>query len=90
MSWQGPVLCGCGEDGALLLARRRRRTAGLLRHPSTLPSFEASARDFRAAGAGRKADGRFVCSYFGWGFDARSACADVSVTYRRIQLVRRR
>ena len=82
MSWQGPVFLVAAEDGALLLHAVVDATADWLpATPSTLPSFEAMRAIFALPVLGRKADGRFVCSYFGWGFDGAAVrAADVSVT----------
>jgi len=69
MRWQGPVFLVTAEDGRLLFHADTEPAADWA--PASRckpPNFEAMRRVFAMPVIGRRDDGSYVCSYFGWDF----------------------
>ena len=83
MYWDGPVFVIMTEAGALLLRAAVDATARWFPGRScTLPNFAAMQAVFSLPVLGRKSNGTYVRSHFGWGFDdaqVRSADACISI-----------
>lgn len=83
MWWQGPIFLITANTDALLLHAAVEAT-GPWSAGSTceLPNFQATRAIFALPIVGRKSDGTYVCSYFGWDFGeaaVRPADACVSI-----------
>ncbi len=82
MWWQGPIFLITGKSGALLLHAAVEATGGWSAGSTCeLPNFEATRAIFTLPVVGRKSDGTYVRSYFGWDFgDAVVRTADACVS----------
>lgn len=83
MRWQGPLFVITTQDGALLLhAAVEPGTSWLPGGSCELPNFVAMQGVFALPVVGRKSNGTYVCSYFGWDFSealVRAADSYVSI-----------
>jgi hypothetical protein len=81
--WQGPIFLITAKSDTLLLHAAVESTGRWSAGGSCdLPNFQATRAIFALPVVGRKSDGTYVCSYFGWDFGAatvRPADACVSI-----------
>jgi len=82
MAWQGEIFLLTAEDGSLLLHGASEPAGSWSSGSScTLPNFDSMRAVFAMPVIGRRADGSFVCSYFGWDFqDAQVRASDCCVS----------
>ena len=82
LRWQGPMYIVTTEDDALLLHAAAQATGKWSAGEScALASFAAMRTIFAQPVVGRKSNGAYVCSYFGWDFgEALVRPADVWVS----------
>ncbi len=70
MWWQGPIFLITGKNDILLLHAAVEAQGGWSPgRTCALVNFEATRRIFTLPIVGRKSDGTYVSSYFGWHFD---------------------
>ena len=82
MWWQGPVFLITAKSDALLLHAAVEATGSWCQGGSCeLPNFQAMQAIFALPVVGRKSDGTYACSYFGWDFaEAAVRPADACVS----------